>query len=149
MHMANIILICNKYKGLAFWFYHIYLWDKAAEYFDRGVAIDWSVLDAESLHAALAHNSCTNFCEFFHSWYHSSAKCPFNIREKETYTEKFPEQRVSIRDRGKAYYKGKEICNKFNFAFCSSGKNCTYLHCCKICQKFDHSMNKCPNHPGN
>ena len=31
-YIANIILLCNKYKGLAYWYYHVYFWDKVSEY---------------------------------------------------------------------------------------------------------------------
>ena len=63
MYIANVITIANKYQGLAYWYYHIYFWDKATEFSHRGEDLNWSVLDAEALHAAIANKSSANFCE--------------------------------------------------------------------------------------
>ena len=55
-YIKNITWVKTKYGGSAYWSYHLYYWDKAAEYLDRGVPLDWSVLNAEALHAAIAQN---------------------------------------------------------------------------------------------
>ena len=78
-YIANLCMISNKYSGLAYWNYHFYFWDKADECFKREVPLDWSVLDSEALHAAIAQSSTTNFCDLCQSWYHSPDSCPFNF----------------------------------------------------------------------
>ena len=146
-YLANIVMIANKYKGVAFWYYHAYFWDKAAEYREQGVGINWSVLDAEALHAALANNSCTNYCTYCHSWYHSTSTCPFNLHGGEvkpvTVVESSESATRGSNWRGKAYFRGKEICNKFNFSHCTAKENCTYLHMCRFCNKFNHGLKDC------
>ena len=61
-YVSIITMICTKYSELAYWSYHLYFWDKASECEERGIFLDWSVLDSEALHAAIAQNSATNFC---------------------------------------------------------------------------------------
>ena len=110
------------------------------------MGLDWSVLDPESLHAALANNSSTNYCGLCDSWYHTSSKCPFNVRDGSSsshYDQNIP-RKNAMNDRGKSFYKGKEICNKFNWSFCNAKDKCSYLHVCKYCQKADHSIRACP-----
>ena len=148
-YIANIVMISNKYSGVAYWFYHLYFWDKAAEMAERGEALDWSVLDAEALHAAIANNAPANCCDHCQSWYHPTGRCPFKLRSEQA--TQATSSRVSVfnsgqesleRERGKAYYKGKQICNRYNFGDCYD-PNCKFLHMCRFCNKFDHSIGKC------
>eukprot|EP00111_Clytia_hemisphaerica_P017940 TCONS_00053087-protein len=78
MYLANVVMIANKYGGLAYWYYHLYFWDKAAELSDRGEELNWCALDAEALHAAVANNAPANFCDNCQTWYHHTSKCPFD-----------------------------------------------------------------------
>ena len=148
-YIANLTMICNKYSGLAYWYYHVYFWDKASECSDRGVVLDWSVLDSEALHAAIASNCSANFCNLCQSWYHHPSKCPFNFRDNKAFQQQpklFPEgdfaKSASTYERTKAYYKGKEICNRYNFGTCNT-EVCHFLHMCRFCNKFDHPVRKC------
>ena len=111
--------MCNKYKGVAYWYYHVYFWDKVSEYREQGIDLDWSALDPKALHAALANNSSTNYCDLCQSWCNSTSPCSFNHKDG------FGSQRQSnlgvevvekTSNRGKAYHRGKEICNKCNFS---------------------------------
>ena len=110
-YIANLCMISNKYSGMAYW--NKYFWDKAAECAERGVPLDWSVLDSEALHAAIAQSSTTNFCDLCQSWYHSPDSCPFQLHVADA--GKIASTQVS---RNRAYYKGKEICNRYNFETC-------------------------------
>ena len=143
-YIKNLTMICNKYSGSAYWSYHLYFWDKAAEFSERGVPLDWSVIDSEALHAAIAQNSATNFCDRCQSWYHGSELCPFNLLQLQDRQALVSSPAGNYTDRSKCYYKGKEICNRFNFGTCSQPK-CSYLHMCKFCNKFDHSVRSCPS----
>ena len=151
-YIANIIMISNKYSWQAYWYYHNYFWDKAAEFLEQGVVVDWSVLDSESLHAAIAKNSHINCCTQCQSWYHPSNKCPFHLRDTEAHQSQpemvrnFSGEYGNTANRGRAYYKGKEICNRFSYSVCNISW-CPYLHMCKFCNKFDHSVKRSPDAP--
>ena len=60
-YVSNLTLISNKYSNTAYWAYHLYFWDKALEFVDKSISLDWSILDAESLHAAIAQQCTTHF----------------------------------------------------------------------------------------
>lgn len=58
-------------------------WDKATEYEDKASFFDWSVLDSEAVHAAIAQRCTRNFCDNCHLWYHPPVCVlyPFQLRE--------------------------------------------------------------------
>jgi len=157
-YMANIVMVASKYSGKAYWFYHLYFWDRAAEYSERGEELNWSALDAEALHAAIANSSSANYCDQCQSWYHNPAQCPFSLRQespsqesyrspngagKSTSSSTFP----LLKNRARAFYKGKEICTQFNYGLCHKKNQCPFLHMCKYCNRHDHSIKKCSEAP--
>ena len=145
-YIANLCMISNKYSDLAYWNYHLYFWDKAGECAEWGVPLDWSDLDSEALHAAIAQSSTTNFCDLCQSWCHSPDSCPFQLHiadaSQVSNAGKIASTQVS---RNRAYYKGKEICNRYNFATCPSCKDCSFSNLCHFCNRFDHPVRRCPD----
>ena len=141
MYIRNIVMIKNKYTGLAYGFYHLYFRDKATQLSERGEVLDWFVLDMESLHVAIVSNTSANVCEHCQSWYHSSSKCPFNLRS-DMVTCTWVSQKTLIyqdKDKGKRYSKSKEICAKYSYFVCS-GNSCNILFICRFWNKFDHPI---------
>ena len=154
-YIANIALVACKYGGLSYWYYHAYFWDKAAEASDRGEKLNWHALDAEALHAAVA-GSPPNYCDNCQSWTHHSTQCPFSLRQESQPEYGMPRNGAGkspsissciTKDRVRAFYKGKEICNQFNYSVCSKSRNppCEFLHMCRFCNSYDHSIRKCHN----
>ena len=160
-YMANIVMIASKYNGLAYWYYHIYFWDRAAEFSERGEKLNWSALDGEALHAAIANGSPANYCDQCQSWCHHPTQCPFSLRQgssiqvnnmhsfsgggKSSVTSG---SSLSLdKDRARAFYKGKEICNKFNYSSCPKKNQCAFLHICRFCNRHEHPVRRCPDAP--
>lgn len=49
-----LAFINNKYSSNAYWAYHLIFLAKVAEYECKGLFADWSIFNAEALHAASA-----------------------------------------------------------------------------------------------
>jgi len=104
----------------------MYFWDKASECKDQGVKLNWSVLDPESLHAALANNASTTYCERCHTSYHLSSCCPFNLREPQSaatvinQTPARPHNSQSFPDKDQSF---SQHCTRGRLAFHTAKRN--------------------------
>lgn len=144
MYIANIIGVHTKYPGLSYWYYHSLFWDRAFMDSDKrnGASLDWSVLDPEALHSAIAACGGPHFCDRCQDWSHATTKCPFYFSEVAD-----PEVSTSAeRGRAATYYKGKKICDRFNFGLCKN-TGCTFVHVCCFCNSFDHPVSRCKQAP--
>ena len=82
--------------------------------------LNWSALDAEAVHAAIANSSPANYFDLCQSWYHVSSQCPFNLRQDSTFQgnnhplygagKSLSSSLPLVKDKASAFYKVKEIC---------------------------------------
>ena len=83
------------------------------------------------------------------SWYNSPDSFPFQRHvadaSQASNADKTANTQVS---RNRACYKGKEICNRYNFTTCPVGKDCSFMNICRFYNRFDHSVCRCPDKGG-
>ena len=137
----------SSYPGNAYWHYHSLFTKKAASLWERGEKVHWGVPDPVLLHAAIASQRA-NYCEHCQNILHPTSQCPSSVVPV---TKPLGGGRAPPTQEGngattttysKAYYKGREICNNFNFKSCWL-LDCKFLHICRFCQQKDHPMKSC------
>ena len=114
--------------------------------------VNWASIDPEVLHRAISARE-GNFCDHCQNHFHASLACPFTLSVDNRSTSLSnsvplpsfgsPHNRTN-KPEHRAYHKGKQICDNFNFRSCKQQKDCKFLHICRCCQKDDHPMRKCP-----
>ena len=57
----------------------IFCWNKAAQYEDKSLFLDWSVLDTDVLHAATAQCCIANFCDYCQSCFYPPSQYYFHL----------------------------------------------------------------------
>ena len=152
-YLAHILDLSSRYQGNAYWLYHNAFFKRAAGLWEKGLKLPWSKIDPEILHTAISAQQC-NFCDNCQSYLHSTQACPFTVNRKDTLqvspkqlhdkpinrpASGGPMQKLDHR----AYYKGEQICDNYNYRSCKRGQDCKFLHICRPCQR-NHTMTNCP-----
>ena len=151
-YLAHILDLSSRYSGNAYWLYHTQFFRKASTQWEYGVRVNWASIDPEVLHRAISARE-GNFCDHCQNHFHASLACPFTLSVDNRSTSfsnsvpppsfGSPHNRTN-KPEHRAYHKGKQICDNFNFRSCKHQKDCKFLHICRCCQKDDHPMRKCP-----
>ena len=144
-YLAHILGLASSYMGNAYWHCHSLFTKKAASLWKRGLKFTGGT--RSSVITCSHSTQRANYCEHCQNILHPTSQCPFSVVPvtKPPGGERAPPAREgngAATTYGKAYYKGREICNNFNFKSCRL-LDCKFLHICRFCQQKDHPMKSC------
>ena len=127
-YISQIIEISTKFPGFAFYQYHLQFSAKSAEYFERGVRMDWASLDVTMLNTIVAGQKA-NTCSLCQAFDHTASFCGLNAVK--------PAVKESREQDICRFHQSDRGCYK---------RGCGFAHVCSACRSPDHKVNDpaCP-----
>ena len=121
-YMSHIIDLSNKFPGSSFYDYHLEVSARSASFLEKGIRVDWSVLDEKLLTMIVAGRKA-NTCHLCHAFDHDSRFCHLAASANDTRHQK---NRNSTPCR---HYNSHDGCNY---------PQCRFKHVCGTCNSPGH-----------